>query len=79
VEEKTPESKVAEDEQSWLSKIVILPKCFGEAIFNLLGRSDASEASKFILGYMLIAAVILLILGFISPETLKAFFDTFFK
>lgn len=72
---KTPN----EQEQTWLYRIVVLPKYFGEAIFKLLGRDDASEASKFILGYMLIAAAIVLIVGIISPDTVKAFFETFFS
>lgn len=66
-------------EQTWLYRIAVLPKYFGEAILNLLGRNEATEASKFILGYMLIAALILLVLGFISPETVKALFSYLFQ
>lgn len=73
------ESDTSEENQSWLFKLVLLPKYLGEAIFKLLGWHDIAESSKFIIGYMLIAAFALLILGILSPETLKAFFDYFFK
>ena len=73
----TTESNAGKENQSWLFKIVILPKYLGEAIFKLLGWNDIAESSKFILGFMLIAAFALLILGIISPETLKAFFAFF--
>ena len=77
----SPTTKTASDEenQSWLFKIVILPKHLGEIVFGLFGWKEATEASKFILGYMLIAALALLILGIISPEVLKAFFTYFFQ
>lgn len=72
------ETQPTEDEQSLLYKIVILPKYLGEVIFNLFNRKDITETSKFILGYMLLAAMILLVLGLIAPDTLKAFFNYFF-
>lgn len=68
-----------EKRQSWLLQIVTLPKYLGEAIFALIGNKKTPESSKFILGYMLIAAFALLILGIISPETLKAFLGYFFQ
>jgi hypothetical protein len=74
-----PPEETSQDEQSWLYKIVILPKHFGEAIFNLIGKNNATESSKFILGYMLLAALILLIFGIISPESLQMLFKYFFK
>ena len=73
------EEKPVPEEQSWLYKIVILPKYLGDAIFSLTGNNEASEPSKFILGYMLLAVLILLIVGIFSPDTVKAFFDYFFK
>ena len=73
------EEKPANEEQSWLYKIVILPKHLGKAIFDLLGKTETSEPLKFILGYMLLAALILIIVGIISPETVKAFFNYFFQ
>jgi hypothetical protein len=65
-------------QQSWLYKIVVLPKYLGELIFTIIAKDDASESSKFILGYLLLAALILIIFGIISPETVNAFFDYFF-
>ena len=74
-----PEKNSTEEEQSWLFKIVVLPKYLGEAIFSLIGKSEATETSKFILGYMLVAGLALVIIGILSPETLKAFFAYFFN
>ena len=79
MEEKIPEEKSVNEEQSWLYKIVVLPKYIGELIFTIIAKDDASEPSKFISGYMLLVVLILLIVGIISPDTVKAFFDYFFK
>ena len=68
-----------EEQPSWLSKIVVLPKFIGELIFTILAKDDASEVSKFILGYMILAGVILIILGIVFPETLKALINYLYK
>ena len=73
------EEKPAQDKQNWLYKIVILPKYFGEAIFNLLGKNNTSEGAKFILGYMLLAGLFLLALSIISPESAQALLAFIFK
>ena len=41
MEKNNPDNKISTDEQSWLYKIVILPKYLGEAIFNLSGKTEA--------------------------------------
>lgn len=79
MEENLPKNPPPDDGQSWLYKIVVLPKYLGEFIFDILGRSEASDVSKFILGYMLLAAVLLLLLGMISPDLLQELLHYFFR
>ncbi len=72
------ETNSSEEKPSWLLSIVILPKHLGEAIFMLIKKDDASEPSKFILGYLVLLGLIILALSIFSPEVLTTLLQYFF-
>ena len=79
MEEDTFENTPSDEQQSWLVKIVVLPKYLGEFIFDLLGRREVKESYKFIIGYLLLLGVFLLGMGFIAPELLSAILKALFQ
>ena len=68
-----PDEKSPTEKQSILYQIVTFPKYIGQLVFEIIKYNDAADYSKMMVGYGLIAVVILVLMGILAPDILKSF------
>ncbi|MCP4140444.1 MAG: hypothetical protein GY755_09170 [Chloroflexi bacterium] len=71
--EVEPKSTPPAEKQSLLFQVVTFPKHIGQLVFEIIRYSDAADYAKMMVGYGLIAVIVLLLLGILAPDILKSF------